>query len=354
MMLPSLLALSLSVAASRPVPPCVQVESLPQGRDVRVRLDSAHREVVVTIGPFRVARSMPMRDDDPMMMAMMVDSVVGLFAWPLDAYIHGLRLEVIDAAGVPLPRRLLHHLNVMNFDRRQLLYPIVERLAGFGQETEDMSVPASIGLPLARGHRIGVVVMWDNETAQDLDGVSVRLTFRLNPRRQYPPPIAVLPLNADTRFVPGGANTFDVPPGGHSQVFEFTMPISGRLLAAGGHLHDHGAWIRLQDAATGRVLVTLRPLTDAAGRVTGMSRALLAVWGDGLHLIAGRRYRLLARYENPTPDTLRGMMGLLGGIFAPDEPRRWPALDRSNGDYLTDIRNLPGLTDFADAPRAAK
>lgn len=309
---------------------------------VAVELDSSYRNVVITIGPFRVPAGMAMDHHDPMMMAMMVDSCIGQFVWPRSALTHALRLELLDARGAPLPRSLLHHLTLYNLDRRQLVYPLTERMMGFGQETENISMPASIGMPMPRGHRVAVVVMWDNDSGHDLVSVRLRLTFKLNPRRQSPPPIAVLPFMADANLVPGGINVFDVPPGGLTRNFEFTVPISGRLLAVGGHLHDHGAWVRLEDAATHRQIATVRPIKDQGGHVVGMSRQVLALLTSGPKLEAGHRYRLSVRYENSTNETLVGMMGLMGGLFAPDDMRAWPVIDRSLPEYLADLEDIRG------------
>jgi hypothetical protein len=41
-------------------------------------------------------------------------------------------------------------------------------------------------------------------------------------------------------------------------------------------------------------------------------------------------------------------MGVMGGIFAPDHYRRWPAIDRSNPDYLIDL-NPPGQRAISQA-----
>jgi len=309
--------------------------------NVRVVLDSAYREVVVTVGPLSVPQAMAM-GDDMMMMMHGQDSVVGVFDWPVTAWFRGVRLELVNSRGEALPRQIMHHMNLMNFDRRWLVYPLAERTLGFGQETSDMSVPATIGMPLVRGQRMGVVVMWHNDTGRDIDDAYLRLTFRLNPRGQRPRPITVMPFFVDAHFVYGGVNQFDVPPGGRTQSYEFTLPVSGRLLAVGGHLHDHGESIRLEDAQSGREIATVRALVDGQGHVIGVSRALLGLWRDGPHLRAGHTYRLLVRYGNPTADTLTGMMGLMAGIFAPDDLSRWPDLDRTDPAYLADLGSIPG------------
>lgn len=313
-----------------------------------VALDSGYREVVVTVGPFHVPPAMAMSDEAMMMMMMsQQDTVVGTFEFPVSAWFHGAKLEVVDGNGATLPRRLLHHMNVMNFDRRQLVYPIVERTFAFGQETEDMSVPASIGMPLRRGQRLGVVVMWDNQTGHDIDDAFVRLTFKLNPRNQWPPPITVLPFFVDVNMVAGGFDTLSIPPGGRTITDEFTVPLGGHLLAVSGHLHEHGRTVRLEDAVSGREIVTVEARHDSTGKVIGMSRALLALFTDGPHLEAGHRYRLVVVYDNPTGATLTGMMGMMAGIFAPDDPRAWPAIDVNDRDYLADLANLPGAVTLA-------
>lgn len=307
-----------------------------------VRVDSVHHTVVISAGPFHVGAAMSMTHDMEMAHMEGGDSLVKRFAWPMTTLLQGLRLDLSDAQGRPLPRHLLHHLNLVNFDRRALVYPLVERMMGFGQETEDVSVPRSIGLPVAAGQRIGLSVMWDNQTGRDLDDVYVQLTFRWAPGNLVPQPMEVMPFTIDAHLVPGGHNTFVVPPGGTTQRFDFTLPLSGHLVAASGHLHDHGVRVSLLDRTSGQTVVSVRSRRDSAGHVTGMSRALLALRGAGPHLRADHRYQLEVQYENPTADTLRGMMGLMVGLFVPDDPGRWPAIDANDRDYRKDLADILG------------
>lgn len=318
----SLPALILLVATQAPI-------HAPTPARVTVEIDSSYRRVVVTLGPFRVPAG-AMDHSETMEMAMMPDACIGQFVWPQNALFHGLRLELLDARGAALPRSLLHHLRLNNVDRRDLIYPQMEHIVAFGHETENISVPATVGMPMARGHRVAVVAMWNNDSGQDVDSVQLRLTFQLNHRRRSPAPIAVLPFVVNASPLPSGM--FDVPPGGVTREFEFTIPLSGRLLVVGGHLHDHGSWLRLEDGATAHAIATVRPIKDQSGHVVGMSR-VLALLSRGPHLRAGRLYRLKVRYENTTSDTLVGVMGIIGGLFSPDDMRAWPAIDPSDPDY---------------------
>jgi hypothetical protein len=121
------------------------------------------------------------------------------------------------------------------------------------------------------------------------------------------------------------------------------MEVSGRLLAAGGHLHDYGKELRLEDVETGKVLAQVNAERKPGGEVTGVSHGLYGVFGRGPHLVAGRQYRLVAVYEGSPTDSIRGAMGLMGGIFAPDDYRKWPKIDRTDPAYRIDL-NPPGQT----------
>ena len=118
---------------------------------------------------------------------------------------------------------------------------------------------------------------------------------------------------------------------------EFVFPMSGRLLAATGHVHDQREAVRLEDAETGRVLIRLRADRSADGTVRGMTRRRLAWWGRGLKIQAGRRYRVVGVYNNVTTDTARHAMAHLVGIFAPDDMRQWLPVDYEDPLYVADL-----------------
>jgi len=315
-----------------------------------VRVDSAHREVVVTLGPYDIPADSGMAD---MMSSIADDELSPIIVWPLRTAIRGYRLTVTDSAGLPLSRRLLHHYGVVELDRRELAYPTLQNLIGGGAETADVMLPTTVGIPLEAGDRLAVYFMWKNRTGHAFHGVSLQLRFLLTPSNQQPRPVLAMPFWLDVNFHPGGSDAFDVPPGGCTRVFAFTLPVSGHLLAVGGHLHRYGTSLRLVNAVTGAGIVTVLARRDSDGTVRAMSRHLFGIFGEGPHLVAGQRYTLVVSYDNPTPDTLRGMMGVLGGLFVPDDLAAWPALDRSNDIYIRGrnlrtwesamSKNLPGM-----------
>jgi len=322
-------------------------DTVPQ---MRVRIDSARHEVVVLVlaGPYRVPPS-PAEMDHMMMMdgsdhdMDMPLTPVQTFAWPVTGWMHGFKVELLDGDGRLLPQRLMHHLIAVNFSRRQFIYPAVERLMGVGEESDhDVSIPKSIGVPLVPGQEIGVYVMWNNQTGAELPAVYYRLTLRWLPKNLQPRPVDALPIYMDTDLRIGGSNTFAVPPGRFNKTFEFTPPVSGHLLGVSGHLHDYGLLVRLEDAETGKVLVSVPARRDSTGKVVGMPRRLLAIRGEGIRLKAGHRYRVVGVYDNTTADTLFGAMAHMVGLFAPDDLKRWPTINPADSSYQKDIADLRG------------
>jgi len=288
---------------------------------------------VVTVGPIDLP-SMPegMRHEAP--------PEVLSFAWPLDAALRGFDVSVTDAGGMPLPRSVIHHLIGVNFDRRSAVYPTVERLFGWGAETEPVLLPSGVGVPLARGEHLGVYALLHNETGREIRSAYLRVTLTYTPATRHT--MSVFPLYVDVNNVIGGVTTFDLPPGKSVKSYEFTFPIEGRLVAVGGHMHDYGTSVRLEDAASGKVLVRLKARRDTAGRVEGVGRFIWGFNGEGLRIEAGHRYRVVAVYENPTGRTIeQGGMGHINGVFQPDDIQRWPRLDLSDPVTQEDLATLP-------------
>src|SRR6267142_1643427 len=250
---------------------------LSRGAAQEITLDSARHTVVMRAGPFLAE---PAQHSEHYGHAGMMDSddPVRRFRWPCDAWLRGFALRLEDAEGRELPLRWIHHLKVVNFARRQLVYPITERLIAVSRESRDLKLPVSVGIPVRAGDQV------------------------------------------DVRFAVA-RNTFPVPPGRHEWAADFELPVGGHLLIAGGHLHDYGVSVRLEEVATGKRVLQIESRRDSGGHLLGMPRKLLALRGDGLRLVAGRRYRIVAVYDNPTSDTIPGAMGIIGGLFAPDDLR---------------------------------
>ena len=326
-----ILGASLAVPLDGPAPPPT----------VKVSIDSSRHELIVTSGPFDLPNMPPMADHAMMDLGMSHDTKIQRFEWPVDGWFRGFRVELIDARGRPVPPHVMHHMIMVNFSRRQLLYAAAERLMGTGTETEEVTVPKTIGVPMKPGMKLGMYIAWHNDTGEDLEGVHLKLTMLWSPKNLNPPPVNALPIYMDVNLTVGGTNTFDVPPGKSIKAYEFALPVGGRLLGIGGHMHDYGVRVRLEDPKSGKVLTQVNAERDSAGKLIRMSRKLFGVTGKGLRLKAKQRYRLVAEYDNPTGETLpRGAMASMVGLFVPDDMKRWPAIDPRDPIYRRDLASL--------------
>jgi hypothetical protein len=139
----------------------------------------------------------------------------------------------------------------------------------------------------------------------------------------------------------GGSNTFDVPPGHSTKTYEFTLPVSGRLLGVGGHMHDYGSRVRLEDAETGKVITQVVAERAPDGKLVKVSRKLFGVSGSGLRLKGKHRYRVVGEYDNPTGELrVKGAMAHMVGLFVPDDMKQWPVINPGDPTYQRDLASL--------------
>lgn len=308
---------------------------------VSLSIDSSRHELTVTSGPFDLPNMPPMDDHAMVDLGMSHDSKLQRFEWPVEGWFRGFRVELTDSRGQSVPAHVMHHMIMVNFSRRQLLYSAAERLMGTGTETEEVTVPRTIGVPMKPGMNLGMYIAWHNDTGHDLEGVQLKLILLWTPKNQNPPPVNALPIYMDVNLTVGGTNTFDVPPGKSSKSYEFTLPTGGRLLGVGGHMHDYGSRVRLEDAETGKVLTQVVAERAPDGKLVKVSRKLFGVSGKGLRLRANHRYRVVGEYDNPTGELrVKGAMASMVGLFVPDDMKRWPAIDPRDPIYRRDLASL--------------
>jgi hypothetical protein len=297
---------------------------------LRVWDASAHGELVIEVGPVDVpAHGMP---------AAARDLVYQLAHFPLDAWVHGFRLDLTDAQGRAVPRRVLHHIDTTRPLARDLFLPVAQRFVAMGSETGPENLPAWLaGVPIHRGEPLLVSTMLHNPTPKAYAGVRVRLTLAYTHRR---PLYEVAGFRVDVMF-PTGPMEYDLPPGRSVRAWEGSPQVTARLLAITGHLHRYAEWIELRDVTSGKLLWRARPRVNAAGDVTGMPVSFLRL-GLGQFVYPTHRYRVTASYWNPTGRVIpEGAMAKLAGIFAPARPLA--PVDVTDPMYQADLRYLLGL-----------
>ncbi|MFQ5890709.1 MAG: hypothetical protein ACE5JR_11735 [Gemmatimonadota bacterium] len=295
---------------------------------VRFEVLEEERVVEVVVGPVHLAADMEH-----------LRLPVQMTTFPVDGWLHGFEWVMRDGSGNELPRSLLHHVNLIDPDNRELFNPTARRVMAAGNETGAQRMPRLLGYPIEAGQRLLVSSMFSNTTGREIEDayLHVRLFYSeegdglIQPRDVYPFYVDVMG--------PVGEKDFPVPPGRTVHYWEGSPAIDGRLLAIGAHLHEYADHIRLEDVTTGRVIWRAEPERDAAGRVVGVPSSKL-FWRLGVKLYKDHVYRAVVEYYNPTdaPAPSRGM-GAIGGIVWASKDAEWPEFSRSDEVYVADLRN---------------
>ncbi|HEY4322260.1 MAG TPA: hypothetical protein VGM77_13925 [Gemmatimonadales bacterium] len=344
MLLPLLLALS------GPVRPIAAAE-----HGLIVKVDSAAHTVTLTGGRYDIAAGAEEMPGMPMGMMKMQTSSLLRFTWPVTGWIRGVRLRLYDAAGKPVSRKLVHHINVVNFGRRQLFYAIPERMIAMGEETEDIRIPATVGIPVTADWPMAALVMWHNPGGAEVKGVSFEMTVEYSPTNLVPRPTSLLPVYLDVMNPVGKDVDFDLPAGPTSWQKDFKLPLTGRIVGVGGHAHDFATGLMLKDVtdvAHPRTVVSLKIKLSSKGEIQSVDRQLPGITGDGIKLLNSHLYRLVGTYNNPTGAMIeKGAMLHMALLYVPDHPDQWPKLDVHDADWIKDVARLH---DMGEVPQEKK
>ncbi len=320
----TLSALVAGAAACGPEAPAVTVDS----DDYLTLIDHpSERELEFVIGPVDLPLGGP-HIRLPMQWAKL----------PFDAYMHGFEWEMRDGSGELLPPDLLHHVNLIEPDNRELFSPISRRLLAAGRENQRESIPKVVGLPLEEGGRLLIATMFGPGDA-DYEDVYLHVKIRYSRADEgLITPKAVYPFYVDVMSFTD-VKDFEVPPG-HTERSRTVRPgVDARILGIGGHVHDYATELRFEDATTGEVLWRAEPDVNDSGRVIGVpsSKFLLQL---GKKIYKDHEYRIVVEYENPLDVPAPGMgMGAIGGIVAIMGDGEWPAYDPNDPEYVLDLNN---------------
>ena len=261
----------------------------------------------------------------------------------VDGFITGWSVNIVDATdGTPLPiqRLMLHHIvfqklgvqnnackNFTSFDSKTLLPAFAENPYGAGEERNVMVLPPGYGYPISKNDNWSMVWMLMNHRAVT-DNALIHWEVTVDDSALLKP---VIPLwfdvrncNADPVYSVGGSGKPKVA----EEKAELTMPESGRIVAAGGHVHGGAADLVLsQPACNNRTIHTskpawgmpdhpfynVRPILHEPGPVS-MSRYTSE---QGFPVQKGQKIRLTSRYDNTRPHTR--VMGIVPAYLAPGE-----------------------------------
>lgn len=268
-----------------------------------------------------------------------VEFVTGVAAPSEAGYLTSAQATLVDSAGQPVDHRAvhLHHAvwaNPMRDDLTCDAYddglPDYERFFASGKERTAITLPDGYGYhwsnrapqPHTRSAPYwALVAMLDGGSGHR--GVRIELDIAFVPEGEAEGIVPVRPVWLDVRNC-SSHPVYDVEEGSgqggvHEETWTHPMPLDGRLVAAGGHLHDGGLGLRLERAADGRELFTSRPVYSRPGRPRCLTGMTTFADPQGPRVSAGEEIRLISRYDSTR--AWPNVMGIMLAAVAPAGPR---------------------------------
>jgi hypothetical protein len=293
---------------------------LATGVKLEAKDDAAAESVLLRIGPM----NLPARTDH---MAM-AQPPTEYWVVPFDGWLVGYHPRLVDAVGSVTPGRLLHHVAFWNTQRSDFLCPNKEEhIFGAGGEMNDWPPVPGYGYRVLKGERIRIETMVHNptDTGYPQAYLEVRIDYRI--RGAATSSIkSVYPMWLDVMQC--GHSGYDLKPGPSATTGEVAVKYSGMLLGVGGHMHDYGQRLVLENETRKEEVAALDSKLDPAGRILSMPVRIFFDRG-GYRINSGERFRITATYENAAGKPLpEGAMGIVVGYFAPDDDSQMAALQR--------------------------
>jgi len=261
----------------------------------------------------------------------------------VDGYVTGMEVDVIDTNGAPMPinRLMLHHIVFLNlgqtpgakrdgtcgqitaFNNRTAFPGIVERFYAAGEERAKMRLPEGYGYPMDAGDSWSMTAMMMNHRAKtDTAYIQYKVTYDTAPKTPVTPYwLDVKNCLADPVYnVPGGKRRGAI----HRKSATWTVPKTGRIVAAGGHVHGGAKDLTLnRDSCelyssrptwgqASHPFYNVKPILHEPGPInmTGFTS------GQGFPVRKGERLRLDSNYDANLPHTR--VMGIMVLFLAED------------------------------------
>jgi plastocyanin len=258
----------------------------------------------------------------------------------VDGHIVGMSTNIVNADGSPVPiqRLMLHHIvfsklgeqnplcsQYTGFDANQKLPGLATPLYGAGEERNVLAFPPGYGLKLgANDTWLMTWMLMNHRKVKDHAFIEWKVTYTTDPVQDtHLYWLDVVNCHADPIFnVPGGGK----PGSTYTRTAEITMPESGHIVAAGGHVHGGADGLAIsQPDCENRTIIRsvpawgmpdhpfyhVKPILHEPGPIA-MSGTLSA---QGFPVAAGQRIRLTSTYDNQYPHTR--VMGIAGMYVAP-------------------------------------
>jgi plastocyanin len=276
------------------------------------------------------------------------EAVGGIPHPDVEGFITHMSVDIVDKAGhkLPIRRIMLHHVVFSNmgrflgerhdatcsaftmWDSVTSVDAFAERFYAAGEERAKMQLPPGYGYPIHPGDKwLMLYMLMNHKQLPDRAYIRYRVTVDTGDALTAVTPywLDVRNCQADPIFnVPGGGK----PGSTYTQTATWTAPVSGRIVAGGGHVHGGAKGLTLTEpACANRTIATSKPLWGLPSHPFYHVFPILHEPGPinmsrftserGIPVAKGETLTLTARYDNALPHTR--VMGIMLIYVAPDQ-----------------------------------
>jgi hypothetical protein len=257
---------------------------------------------------------------------------------PIDGWLLAYSPRLVEAKGNTVPGSVLHHTAFWNKNRADFLCPNKEEhIFGAGSEMTNWGAIPGYGYRVQMGDKIRIETMMHNPTDTFYGDVFLVVSISYQNVNSGAQLKSVYPTWMDVMSC--GHSGYDLAAGKNEKTGTVTVHYSGVLLGVGGHMHDYGKELVLEDATRKETVATLDAKVDANGKLISLPTVLFLDKG-GYKFAAGDVLKISATYDNTSGKLLRdGAMGIVVGYFVPSDDSAMAALRRNPTDH-----NMSGMS----------
>ena len=297
--------------------------SVAKGVMLNAKVDSVANTVTLRVGPMTLpANTSHMNMPQPPDLVWQI---------PFSGWLLAYHARMVDPAGNAVPGAVLHHTAFWNENRSDFLCPNKEEhIFGAGSEMTDWGEVPGYGYQVQKGDNIRIETMVYNPTAVSYDKVYLEVVIPFQEKSESAgtaPRKNVYPAWMDVKVC--GSSGYDVKPGKSEEAGVVVVKYDGVLLGVGGHMHDYGREIVLQDVSRKDTVATLDMKLDSQGHLESVPVKLFLDQG-GYKFDKNDVLKITATYDNPTGKLLpEGAMGIVVGYFVPADDQLMASLRRT-------------------------
>ena len=299
------------------------------------KLDSASHTITLRIGPMNLPANTSHHK-----MPQPADLVWSI---PLTGWILSYHPRMVDASQNTVPSTVLHHVAFWNENRSDFLCPNrEEHIFGAGGEMTDWAQIPGFGYRVQKGDRIRVETMIHNPTPSSYGAAYLEIEISYLDDVSPAPVKNFYPAWMDA--VSCGHSSYDLPVGSSEKIGTVGVKYDGILLGVGGHMHDYGQQLVLENTTHKETIATLKANTDDNGHLLYMPVVTFYAAG-GQPLAAGDQLKITSTYNNTSGKPLHdGAMGIVVGYFVPAKDEALAPLRHIAKMPAHDMADMPGMS----------